>query len=620
MSILSESGLAGGPTDPTPADAAATRPRSGSVRRLLRSPVAVASLAWLLLVAVISALAPVLTSASPTASKITEALAPMGGDHPLGTDGVGRDVFAQLLYGGRTSLTGALIVVIVALVLGLPAGIVAGYYRGRFDAATSWTANLLMAQPAIIILLVVLSQFGRSTALAMLVFGVLISPGVYRLVRTSVVAVREELFVDAARVSGLGDSRIMRRHVLPVVVAPTVIQMSQILGIAVVVQAGLEFIGLGSANQASWGGMLNDAFQNFYTAPRLLVWPGLAIVLTVTACSLLGNALRDALGVTGRTPRVRRRATVAVAGAVAEPAPAQSTVDPDGDALLVLEDLHVAYPGPDGSEREVVHGVSLTVRRGEVVGLVGESGSGKSQTAFAVLGLLPPQARTSAATMTFDGADLRGLSPAAMNRLRGRRIGYIPQEPMSNLDPSFTIGSQLTEPMRHHLGLSGAEARTRALALLDRVGIPDPPRVFASYPHQVSGGMAQRVLIAGAVSCDPDLLIADEPTTALDVTVQAEVLDLIRELQAERQLGVLLVTHDFGVVADVCDTVAVMREGRVVEAAAAERLFADPQHEYTRMLLGSTLEDTPPRGALTVADLQPEEFAAQPLPSTGGTR
>jgi peptide/nickel transport system ATP-binding protein/peptide/nickel transport system permease protein len=614
MSILSASGPAG----PAPVDAVATPARAGAVRRLLRNPVAVGALVWLVAIAVLAVLAPLLTSQSPTASKITEALAPMGGTHPLGTDGVGRDVWAQLLYGARTSLVGSLIVVAVSLVLGLPAGVIAGYYRGWFDAVVSWVASLLMALPAIIVLLVVLAQFGRSTALAMAVFGVIIAPGVFRLVRASVLAVREELFVDAARVAGLSDARIMRRHVLPVVVPPTVIQVSQLLGIAIVIQAGLEFLGLGSANQASWGGMLSDAFQNIYSQPRLLLWPGLAIVLTVTAFGLLGNALRDALGVSGRVPRVRRRRATAPTPVVpadgAAPAPA---VDPD--ALLTLHGLRVAYPGPDGAEREVVHGVSLTVRRGEVVGLVGESGSGKSQTAFAVLGLLPPEARTSAATMTFDGADLRGLSPAAMNRLRGRRIGYIPQEPMSNLDPSFTIGSQLTEPMRHHLGLSGAEARTRALALLDRVGIPDPARVFAAYPHQVSGGMAQRVLIAGAVSCDPDLLIADEPTTALDVTVQAEVLDLIRELQAERQLGVLLVTHDFGVVADVCDTVVVMREGRVVESAAAELLFADPQHEYTRMLLGSTLEGTPARAGLRPADLHPEEIAV-PLPTAGGHR
>ncbi|HVI36359.1 MAG TPA: ABC transporter permease, partial [Gaiellales bacterium] len=244
MSILNEGGATAGPA---PVDAVASRPRPGVVRRLLRNPVAVVSLGWLALVAVLAAAAPLLTSASPTASKITEALAPMGGAHPLGTDGVGRDVLAQLLYGARVSLIGALIVVVVSLLVGLPVGILAGYQRGRLDAVASWSANLVMAQPAIIVLLVVLASFGRSTALAMLVFGLLIGPGVYRLVRASVIGVREELYVDAARVSGLGEGRIMRRHVLPVVVAPTVIQMSQILGIAIVVQAGLEFIGLGSA-------------------------------------------------------------------------------------------------------------------------------------------------------------------------------------------------------------------------------------------------------------------------------------------------------------------------------------------------------------------------------------
>ena len=216
-------------------------------------------------------------------------------------------MLAQLLYGGRTSLIGSLIVVVVALLVGLPAGIMAGYYRGWFDSAANWVASLIMALPAIIVLLVVLAELGRSTYLAMAVFGLLIGPGVFRLIRASVVSVREELYVDAARVSGLGDARIMRRHILPVVVAPTVIQVSQLLGIAIVIQAGLEFLGLGSANQASWGGMLSDAFQNIYSAPSLLLWPGLAIVLTVTAFSLLGNALRDALGVGGAAAHARRR-------------------------------------------------------------------------------------------------------------------------------------------------------------------------------------------------------------------------------------------------------------------------------------------------------------------------
>jgi ABC-type dipeptide/oligopeptide/nickel transport system ATPase component len=178
-----------------------------------------------------------------------------------------------------------------------------------------------------------------------------------------------------------------------------------------------------------------------------------------------------------------------------------------------------------------------------------------------------------------------------MTRLRGAKIAYIPQEPMSNLDPSFTIGSQLTEPMRISLRIGRAEAKRRALALLERVGIPDPARTFAAYPHQLSGGMAQRVLIAGAVSCNPDLLIADEPTTALDVTVQAEVLDLLRDLQAEFNMGVLLVTHNFGVVADLCDRVSVMSAGRIVETGPTQSIFDGPLHPYTKSLFAAIIDD-----------------------------
>jgi len=233
-----------------------------------------------------------------------------------------------------------------------------------------------------------------------------------------------------------------------------------------------------------------------------------------------------------------------------------------------------------------------------VHGLVGESGSGKTQTAFSVLGLLPAGGRILTGVVEFEGTDLAEVSEKQLTKLRGNKLAYIPQEPMSNLDPAFTIGSQLTEPIRICLGLGKADAKERALDLLARVGIPDPKRTFAAYPHQVSGGMAQRVLIAGAVSCDPDLLIADEPTTALDVTVQAEVLDLLRDLQTEFHMGVLIVTHNFGVVADLCDRVSVMRAGRIVETGPARSIFADRRHEYTQSLFDAILEDSKPRKAL----------------------
>ncbi|MEU5099991.1 dipeptide/oligopeptide/nickel ABC transporter permease/ATP-binding protein [Streptomyces sp. NPDC020996] len=594
MTLLSEPGTLGGePVIAAPAS------RHRLLRRLLRDPVAVVSLAILGVVVLASAAAPLLTAHDPAGSDVAHALAPAGGAHPLGTDGVGRDVLARLLYGGRTSLLGTALATAVAVVLGVPLGLVAGYFRGWFDGVASWSANLVMSVPAIILLLVVLGSAGQNTYVAMAVFGLLMAPGVFRLVRGLVNAVREELYVDAARVSGLSDGRIIRRHILRVVQAPVIIQAVQILGIGILIQSGLEFLGLGSSGKASWGAMLNDAFGNIYTAPVLLLWPGLAIGLTVAASGLLGNALSDVLFGGAALRSRKRRSAKPVTRSASEDRPASLPLPRlSGDELLVVEDLKVTYPKGNG-ETTVVDGVGLTVRRGEVLGLVGESGSGKSQTAFAVLGLLPAEARTTARRLVFDGTDL-GTSGRGRAReaLRGRRIGYVPQEPMSNLDPSFRIGSQLTEPMRRHLGLSRNEARGKALALLERVGIADPARVYASYPHQISGGMAQRVLIAAAVSCDPDLLVADEPTTALDVTVQAEVLDLLRSLQRERRMGMVLVTHDFGVVADICDRVAVMQNGRIVEAAEAQDLFAAPTHPYTRMLLDSTLEDSEPRRPL----------------------
>ncbi|MFK0040564.1 dipeptide/oligopeptide/nickel ABC transporter permease/ATP-binding protein [Paenarthrobacter sp. NPDC090517] len=565
------------------------------IKKFLREPAAVISLVFLALLGLVAVLAPLISSYDPTATRLADVLAPpFTPEHPLGADGVGRDVLANLVYGAQTSLSSAAIVIAVSLLIGVPTGLLAGYRQGWIDGVSMWISGALLSLPAIVVLLVVLARVGRSTSLALVVFGILIAPSVFLLIRGSVRAVREELYVDAARVSGLGDIRIMVRHILPVVITPTIIQAALLAGAGIGIEAGIAFLGLGSSDKASWGLMLNDASQNIFNAPWLLLWPSVALVLTVMACTLVGNGFRDALANYGSSAGPAKRVKAAKQ-ATTTPEPVRpvkkAPVDP-GDALLVIDDLRVSYPRPNGEKSDVVKGVSLKVKRGQILGLVGESGSGKSQTAFSVLGLLPGQAEMTAGTLSFAGADLLGMTPKERNRLRGARIGYIPQEPMSNLDPAFRIGSQLTEPMQHHLGISAKAAKDEAIKLLARVGIPDPERVFKSYPHQVSGGMAQRVLIAGAVSCNPELLIADEPTTALDVTVQADVLDLIRSLQAERGMGVVLVTHNFGVVADLCDQVAVMRNGEIVEVAEVTELFTNPREEYTRLLLDSALDST----------------------------
>ena len=283
------------------------------------------------------------------------------------------------------------------------------------------------------------------------------------------------------------------------------------------------------------------------------------------------------------------------------------------DPLLQIEGLRTVFRGANG-DVPAVDGVSLSVPRGKTLGIVGESGCGKSMLSLSVMRLVPAPGRIAAGRVVFDGQDLLALDAPALRSLRGNRIAMIFQEPMTSLNPVFTVGDQIMEAMRaHDRRASAADLRARAAAALDRVRIPAAARRLDDYPHQMSGGMRQRVMIAMALSCGPDLLIADEPTTALDVTVQAQILDLLRDLQAQTGMAIILITHDLGVVAEMADEVAVIYAGRVVERAPGTAIFDDPQHPYTLGLLGSIprVEETRDR-LLAIEGAVPAPFA---LPS-----
>jgi ABC-type microcin C transport system duplicated ATPase subunit YejF len=259
--------------------------------------------------------------------------------------------------------------------------------------------------------------------------------------------------------------------------------------------------------------------------------------------------------------------------------------EPDGAPLLRIDDLHVRFATPHGTI-EAVRGLSLTVGAGETVAIVGESGSGKSQTMMALMGLLARNGRATGSAH-FKGTDLIGLPPRRLNRIRGDRITMIFQEPMTSLDPLYPIGRQLEEPLRYHGGLAGPQARARAIELLQLVGLPEPERRLRSLPHELSGGQRQRVMIAMALANRPDILIADEPTTALDVTIQAQILDLLRDLQRRLGMAIVFITHNLGIVRAFADRVYVMNDGEVVEHGPTERIFARPEQAYTRMLLAA---------------------------------
>jgi peptide/nickel transport system permease protein len=556
--------------------------RRSPLRKLLRDPQAIITASILLILLLLGLLAPLTAAHAPNQANLAVANAPFGTPgYPLGADQSGRDILSRLLHSIQTSAISGAIGAGVALVIGAIFGLIGGYYGKRIGATTEWVFNLIMTFPGILLLIVLMPVTKGDYRATMLIFGVLLAPTIYRIVRNLVVGVKQELFVDAARVSGLSNVRILSRHVLFVVRGPIIIATAFLIGSAIGIQSGLAFLGLGSTQVPSFGAMIADGFLNLYRVPLQFVWPSLVLGLITASLVLLGNALRDVLEGAGsrRSGALKHKVTLKPGAAV------------DSDALLEVQDLAIAYPQHNGDIREVVSKVSLSIKPGEVLGLVGESGSGKTQTAFAILGVLPPEAIVTRGSITLAGAQLLGLPEKSLRRLRGRETAYIPQEPMSNLDPSYRVGRQLVDGLRVSQKISRKEARARVLALLKRVGIPDPERTFRAYPHEISGGMAQRVLIAGAVASRPKLLIADEPTTALDVTVQAEILDLLRDLQQEIGMAILIVTHNFGVVADLCDRIAVMSGGAIMETGSAIDIFDRPQHEYTKQLLESILND-----------------------------
>lgn len=588
--------------DPRDSAKAAATPRRGSTFvRFLKRPAGAVSFGILVLVLLVAVFAPLLSPHDPNFVDLALTKAPPSAAHPLGGDSSGRDVLSRLIWGTQSTLWGAFVTIVVALLVGVPAGLAAGYYGRAFDRTATWVSDALQAVPGMIILLIVAAGTRNDFTVLMATLGVFMAPGYFRLTRSTVLAVRNEPYVDAARVSGLGDLRIMSRHIVKAVYAPVIIQTALTAGLAMGMQAGLQFLGIGGGKTPGWGAMMNEGFRTMMTSPLLLLWPSLALGITIAALAVLGSTLADVVSVKTPVARRRRLRRTARSEPVAVTTSTGAVAHKSVDSAVQLTNLHVSYAKPDGGEVEVVHGITLDVAPGEVLGIVGESGSGKSQTVFSILDLLPAGGACTADAIWIGGRDVTRLNHRDRQRLLGHEVGYIPQEPMSNLDPSFTIGSQLMEPLRTVHKLSRSEARARALQMLEKVGIVDPPRVMKSYPHQLSGGMAQRVLIAGAIAGKPSVLVADEPTTALDVTVQAEVLELLRELQQEYRMALVIVTHNFGVVADICDRVVVMRDGAIVEIGAVDRIFAQPTSDYTRELIAASLDGAESRAQLDAA-------------------
>lgn len=560
-------------------------PRSRFWARLRRNKVAVGGAVYLVFTVLVAIFAPWLTSHDETfATRFSDILfGPGEGGYILGTDHVGRDILTRVFFGARYALIAGAEAVLVALIIGIPLGLIIGYYRGWVDRIVMRLVETVVAVPAVVMAMAIITGLGTGLTNAMLAIGLVYSMIITRLARAEVFAAREELYVDGARAAGASNLRIMWRHILPNIAPPLIVQTTLLFAQAVLAEAALSFLGIGAnANQASWGRMLRDAELSIDRTIWPAIPPGIAIFLTVVAFNVFGDGLRDAFAREARGGRVG-------VGDV-EPVAAGSGPAPDPDALLSLRDLTVRFPRPGGDPGEeitVVSDVNLDIAPGEVMALVGESGSGKSITALSLMGLVPDPGIAQASSIMLDGRELVSMDFDDLRKIRGKEIGIIFQEPSAALNPAYTVGRQVAEPLRVHLGMSKEQARKRVIELFEEVGIPDPEKRIDAFPHQFSGGMAQRVMIAMALSCEPKLLIADEPTTALDVTVQGQVLDLIGDLAEKRGVSVLLITHDLGVVADLADRVAVMYAGEIVETGLLADVFAAPQHPYTEGLIAA---------------------------------
>ncbi|SNS17161.1 dipeptide/oligopeptide/nickel ABC transporter permease/ATP-binding protein [Tropicimonas sediminicola] len=559
---------------------------AASLRLFARNRLAAAGGVLLVVVVVIALLAPVLPLADPyaqdTANKF---LRPFSDGHLLGTDHLGRDILSRLIWGTRLSLVVGLVASFGAAFFGSTIGIVAGYFGGRVDNWLMRGIDMLMAFPYILLALAIVAALGPGLVNALIAVSVVNIPFFARNIRGVTVTLAHKEFVDAARLAGMTDLRIMTSEILPNVLPVIVIAMSTTVGWMILETAGLSFLGLGSQPPvADLGSMLGEGRNALITDPHASIIPGLMIFVIVMSVNLMGDGIRDALD-----PRLR-------SGALTRPM-ARTTVDRDSvpeppadPALLDLQDLRTEFRVGKRTLK-ALSGVTLQVRAGECLGLIGESGSGKSVTALSVMGLVAsPPGVIAGGAVRYAGQEVLGAPFSELRKLRGDRISYIFQDPLATLHPLFTVGDQIVEAIQSHHAVPRAEARARALALLEAVRIPNADRRMDDFPHELSGGMRQRVGIAMALVNEPDLIIADEPTTALDVTVQAQILALLDDLRRERDVAILFITHDFGVVAQLCDRIAVMYAGRIVETGPTAEILAAPAHPYTRRLIACVPE------------------------------
>jgi peptide/nickel transport system permease protein len=548
---------------------------------VLRTPLGLAATVLTVGVLVLAVVAPILWSDEADAVDTGNILAGPSADHWAGTDNLGRDIFFRTLVATRLSVELALAATVIAVVVGLVLGTAAFLLGRRSGRLVNAGINIAVAFPGILLALFFAVVFGVGATGAVLAIGFAGAPAFGRLTQTLVAGVAARDYVSAAQAAGVGRVRILFRHVLPNISEPLVVNATIGAGGALLAFAGLSFLGLGVQQPTyDWGRLLYDGIGSIYVNPAAALAPGAAVLVAGLAFNLFGESVAKGLGVgvVGGIP-----ALPSSPATLASETPQEETHHAGTELVLDVRDLEVTFPGPAGTIRPV-RGISFAVRRGEAVGIVGESGSGKSLTALAVSRLVDDTGRVEATRLELLGHDLRGKDTPVQRKLLGKSLAMVFQDPMTSFNPTRRVGGQLAEVAVHHQGMSRRAAMARAVDRLGAVRIPEPEDRARQYPHEFSGGMRQRAMIGMGLMGTAALIVADEPTTALDVTVQQQVLDLLSAIRADDDVALILISHDVSVVGEVCDRVLVMYAGRIVEDLPADELATAARHPYTRAL------------------------------------
>jgi peptide/nickel transport system permease protein len=577
-------------------------------RLLAQNGVAAWGLALLAVLAAIVLAAPVLPLLDPNVTDVAHRLRPpLTPGHLLGTDQVGRDILSRLIWGTRLSLAVGVTAAFTAAAIGSVIGLSAAYYGGLADTLLMRGIDMLMAFPYLLLALAIVAALGPGLFNAMVAIIIVNIPFFARGVRGGTLSVVHADFMAAARLSGLSDLQIIARELFPNVLPGIVIGVSTTIGWMILETAGLSFLGLGAQPpQADLGGMLGEGRNLIHVAPHVATIPGLVILLLAVGINLVGDGLRDVLDPKLKSGGLARTHARTQAAPRAERMTGLAPPGAEARLPLAVRGLQTRFTVGRQVYR-AVNGVSFTVRPGEAVGLVGESGSGKTVTALSIAGLVAtPPGKITGGEILHHGADMVDVPMARLQAVRGGSIAYVFQDPLTTLNPLMPVGAQVAESIRRHQGVPRAEAWRRAVALLESVHLPDAAARAHNYPHEFSGGQRQRVGIAIALANNPEVVVADEPTTALDVTTQAQVLKLLNELRRERNAALVFISHDVGVIAELCDTVHVMYGGRVVESGPVASVLEAPRHPYTQRLLACVPElGRPDRRVTPIPGLPP---------------